>query len=211
MIPSDSIPGPAYRILTPSLVIRCLEPTDASMLNLAVAQSLNHLLPWMPWAKQEPVDLQERIQYLRKCRGKFDLDNDFTYGVFNPDETQFLGGTGLHTHPGEGAREIGYWIHKDYINQGLATEVSAALTKVAFEVVHVSRVEIHCDPKNVRSASVPRKLGYVHEATLHNRNKDSDGNLRDSMIWTIFTENYPTSLSAKAQIEAYDVLGRQIL
>jgi RimJ/RimL family protein N-acetyltransferase len=99
---------------------------------------------------------------LHKCRGKFDLGNDFVYGIFNPDETQFLGGTGLHTRPGEGAREIGYWIHKAYINQGLATEVSAALTRVAFEIEHVSRVGIHCDPKNVLSASVPIKLGYIH-------------------------------------------------
>jgi RimJ/RimL family protein N-acetyltransferase len=211
MIASDPVPGPAYRVLTPRLVIRCLEPTDVTMLSLAVEQSLDHLLPWMSWVKQEPIEFQERIQYLRKCRGKFDLGNDFVYGIFNPDETQFLGGTGLHTRPGEGAREIGYWIHKAYINQGLATEVSAALTRVAFEIEHVSRVEIHCDPKNVRSASVPRKLGYIHEATLHNRIEDSDGNLRDSMIWTMFSENYPTSSSAKAQIEAYDVLGRRIL
>mgnify|MGYP006158626091 CR=1 FL=1 len=33
----------------------------------------------------------------------------------------------------------------------------------------IDRVEIHCDPANVRSASVPRKLGFRHEATLHRR------------------------------------------
>src|SRR4030065_2338912 len=206
---SDPIIGPAYRILSPRLVIRCLEPKDATMLRLAVKQSLEHLLPWMPWSKAEPIEFQERIQYLRKCRGKFDLGQDFTYGVFNPEESIFLGGTGLHTRLGEGAREIGYWIHTDYINQVRATEASASLTKVAFEVEHVSRVEIPCDPRNIRSASVPRKLGYIHEATLHNRIEDSPGNLRDSMIWTIFTEDYPTSPSAKTPIKAYDVIGRR--
>ena len=53
--------------------------------------------------------------------------------------------------------------------QGLATEVSAALTRVAFEIDQVDRVEIHCEPQNVRSAAVPRKLGYQHEATLARR------------------------------------------
>ena len=206
-----SIPGPAYRILTPRLVIRCLEPTDASLLSLGVEQNLEHLLPWLSWATREPVDFQERIQYLRKCRGKFDMGIDFVYGVFNPDETQFMGGTGLHTRLGEGGREIGYWIHKDHINQGLATEVSAALTRVAFEVEKVSRVEIHCDPRNVRSASVPRKLGFTHEATLHNRVEGSDGHLRDAMIWTLFAENYTSSLSSNAQIEAFGVLGRRLI
>jgi RimJ/RimL family protein N-acetyltransferase len=122
-----------------------------------------------------------------------------------------LGVTRLHTHLGNGAWEIGYWIHIDHINQGLATESSAALTKVVFEINHASRVEIHCDPKNVRSASIPRKLGYIHEATLHNRVEDSNGNPRDSMIWTVFSESYPASPVAKAQIEAYDVIGRRII
>ena len=211
MTTSKSIPGPAYRIHTPRLILRCMEPKDVTMLEIAVEQSLEHLLPWMPWAKREPLQLQERIELLRQWRGNFDLGLDFGYGIFNPAKTSLLGACGLHTRLGEGAREIGYWIHKDHINQGLANESSAALTKVAFEVDLVKRVEIHCDPKNVHSASIPRKLGFIHEATLHNRVQDSNGDLRDSMIWTLFSENYPASPAAESQIEAYDVLGRRIL
>ena len=211
MISAESIPGPAYRIITSRLVIRCAEPKDATQLDVAIRQSLDHLLPWMVWAKREPVSLQERIDYLRKVHGNFDLGIDFGYLIFNLSEAILLGGTGLHTRLGQGAREIGYWIHKDYINQGYATEVSAALTKVAYEIDHVKRVEIHCDPKNTHSASVPNKLGFIHEATLHNRLEDSAGNLRDSMIWTLFEENYPTSLAARADIQAFDVIGRRII
>ncbi len=61
------------------------------------------------------------------------------------------------------------------------------------------------------SASVPKKLGFIHEATLHNRNENTAGNLRDSMIWTLFEENYPTSLAAQADIQAYDVIERRII
>lgn len=211
MIPYESIPGPAYRIHTLRLIIRCLEPKDINMLTLAVEQSLEHLLPWAPWTKQEPLPFQERLELLRRWRGNFDLGADFEYGIFDPSESILLGVTRLHTSLGIRAREIGYWIHKDHITQGLATESTAALTKVVFEIDHINRVEIHCNPKNVRSASIPRKLGYIHEATLHNRVEDSNGKLRDSMIWTLFAENYPSSPSAKAQIEAYDVLGRRIL
>ena len=211
MISSESIPGPAYRIITPQLVIRCPEPTDATALDLAIRQSLDYLLPWLLWAKQEPVSLQERIEFLRKVHGNFELGVDFGYVIFNPSETLLLGGTGLHTRLGQGAREIRYWIHKEHINHGYATAVSAALTKVAFEVDQVKRVEIHCDLKNIRSASIPRKLGFIHEATLHNRVEDVFGNLRDTMVWTLFEENYPTSLAAQANIQAFDVIGRRII
>jgi RimJ/RimL family protein N-acetyltransferase len=207
---SASVPGPAYRIQTQRLIIRCWQPSDAALLKAAIEESLDHLRPWMPWAQDEPQELQDRVGWLRRARGKFDMDRDFVYGIFSPDESQVLGGTGLHTRVGESAREIGYWIHQDYINQGLATETAAALTKVAFEVDEVNRVEIHCDPQNVRSAAIPRKLGFVHEATLRQRVADADGERRDTMIWTLFADEYPTSPAASAEIEAFDAIGQRI-
>ena len=142
---------------------------------------------------------------------QFDQDEDYVYGVFSPDQSAVLGSSGLHTRVGKDAREIGYWIHADHINQGLATEVSAALAKVAFEVDKVQRIEIHCDPRNDRSAAVPRKLGFTHEATLRQRTQSVEGELVDAMIWTLLADDYPTSPAAKTPIEAFDVIGRRVL
>ncbi len=211
MTQSESIPGPAYRLITSRLVIRCMQPADAPLQAVAIEQSLEHLLPWAPWAKQEPLTLQSRIELLRKWRGDFDLDVDFEYGLFNPSEGLLLGCARLNPHHSTEMREIGYWIHKDHINQGLATEAAAALIRVAFEIDQVQRVEIHCNPKNVRSAAVARKLGFIHEATLHNRAMDTNGNLRDAMIWTLFAGDYPSSPAAKSAIQAFDAIGRRMI
>ncbi len=211
MPPAPAYPGPAYRIETQRLVIRCYQPADASLLLASLTESLEHLRPWMVWVANEPEELDEKVKKLRRCRARFDMDEDFIYGIFSADETRQLGGTGLHTRIGDEALEIGYWIHADYINQGLATETSAALTRVAFEVNGVSRVEIHCAPENVRSAAVPRKLGYIHEATLKARIHRSQGGLGSSMIWTLFAEDYPNSPAASAQIKAFDALNRRII
>jgi RimJ/RimL family protein N-acetyltransferase len=108
-------------------------------------------------------------------------------------------------------REIGYWVHKEHTNQGLATEVSAALTQVAMVIDQVQRVEIHCDPCNTASAAVPRKLGFTHEATLRYRTVSPTGELRDSMVWTLLAAEYPRSPSAKQAIEAYDACGQRLI
>lgn len=205
------MPGPAYRIQTPRLVLRCWDPADAPLLLEAITASLEHLRPWMPWAHQEPTSVEAKAERLRRFRADFDLDRDFVYGIFSPDEQRVLGGTGLHTRAGEGAREIGYWIHADHIGQGYATEVTAALTRVAFEVDQVRRVEIHCDPENGRSAAVPRRLGYTYEATLRQRLLTDDGSPRDTMIWSLLREEYPQTPAAAAEITALDVLGRRLL
>ena len=203
--------GPAYRVESERLVIRCWQPQDAKLIKDAVDVSREHLRKWMPWADREPEPLAQVIKRLRQFRAMFDLDKDYVYAIFNRDETQVLGGSGLHTRAGENAREIGYWIHTDHINRGYATEVSAALTKVAFEIDHMDRVDIHCSPLNLASTSVPRKLGYVHEATLRRRGPIKDGQPVDSMIWSMHADDYPDSKPSLATVLAFDACGERVL
>jgi RimJ/RimL family protein N-acetyltransferase len=179
-------------------------------LKAAIDASLDHLREWLPWAHQEPEDLELKIERLRQFRGMFDLGQDFIYGIFNPEETEVVGGTGLHMRAGAGAREIGYWIHKGRIAQGFASEATAALAKVAFTIDDVRRLEIHCDPANLRSLAIPRKLGFRHEGTLRARITTPDGQPRDTMIWTLLAEEFGASPAAHADIEAFDVMGRRI-
>lgn len=164
----------------------------------------------MPWISQEPESVEAKAQRLRTFRGQFDLDQDFFFGIFNLEENQVVGATGLHNRVGEGAREIGYWIHKDYLNLGYATETAQALTKVGFEIEGLDRIEIRCDPENTRSRKVPAKLGYTHEATLKKRDVDIDGKPRDVMIWTLFKEDYFKHPFNLFSIEAFDVVDQLI-
>jgi len=203
--------GPAYRIESERLVIRCYDPKDALYLQEAVQESVEHLRPWMPWVKDEPEELKVKIERLRVFRADFDLSKNYVYGVFDPNETELVGGTGLHPRVGSNAFEIGYWIHVNHVNKGYATEISAALTKIAFEIEHVNRVEIHCEPNNIRSAAIPKKLGYVYEATLRNRCENIEGELIDSMIWSLLKDDYLKSPAIKAKIIAYDVFGNLII
>lgn len=202
---------PAYRIQTQRLVMRCWNPTDAPLLATAIVESLDHLRPWVPWAHDEPQDLQQKVNLLRRFRAEFDRDENFVYGIFSQDESLVIGGTGLHPRVGNDAIEIGYWIHANHINQGYATEVAAALTKIAFEVNGVKRVEIHCDPRNTNSMAIPRKLGFVHDGTLRKRVDDHEGQKQDQMIWSLLLEEYPTSQAVRAQIAAFDAMEQKIL
>jgi len=191
-------------------VLRCWQPGDAAPLKKAIDGCLEYLREWMPWAHEEPVSLEEKIEFLRRKRGQFDLGQDFGYGIFDRQETEVLGAIGLHPRVGPDAREIGYWIRQDQVGRGLATESAAALTRVAFAIDGVKRTEIHCDPANGASVAVARKLGYRHEATLGQRFPMPDGHLRDTMLWTMFAADFPDSRAAAVKVEAFDVVGRPL-
>ena len=208
---SDSkVANPVYRIETARLVARCYQPSDATLLADSVRDSVEHLKPWMPWAHNEPEPFEQKAKRVVEFRGKFDLQQDYIYGIFNREETRLLGGTGLHTRLGERELEIGYWIHKDFVNQGLVTESTAALIKVAFEVIHIHRIEIHCDPRNTASAAVPRKLGFTPEGTLRAKTSFLDG-WSEWMIWGLLESEYPNTPAVKAEIKAFDAGGNALL
>lgn len=203
---------PPYRIRTERLVLRCWDPRDAPRMKEAVDSSLEHLRPWMPWALHEPQPLEQKVQLLRQFRSDFDRGEDFVYGIFGPDESQVVGGSGLHTRAGPDAFEIGYWIRADRIGEGLATEAAAALTRVGLEVGGADRIEIRVDPSNTRSAAIPRKLGFREEATLRRRLPAFGGQgLRDVTIFTLFRGELERTPVAGAAVEAYDAAGARLL
>ena len=203
---NDRIP---YRIeVDGGPVIRCWDPRDAALLKDAVDSSLEHLRAWMPWAYHEPQDIDAKAALLRLFRGKFDLAQDFVFGIFSADETRVLGGTGLHTRAGDGALEIGYWVRADAVRQGIATTVAGALTRVGIELAGADRIEIHVDIENEVSSRVPRRLGYREEGVLRRRLPTHDGSpQRDALIFSLFAEDLAGSPAADVGYAAFDCRG----
>ena len=205
----DGPPAP-YRIETERLVIRCWEPADAPLLKDALDSSLEHLRPFMDWAHDEPEPVEAKVERLRAFRALYDTGETFIMGIFDRSETEVLGGTGLHARIGPGGLEIGYWIRASATRQGIATESSAALTRVGFEVCEADRIEIRIEPRNEASFGIPRKLGFLEEATLRRRLPGrAGGPLRDMTIFTMFREDFDASLAPG--LRAFDAVGRQLV
>jgi RimJ/RimL family protein N-acetyltransferase len=203
-------PPAPYRIETERLVIRCYEPADAPLLKDAIDSSREHLRPWMPWADSEPQTLDEQTELLRGFRSAFDAGENFVHGIFSRDETQVLGGTGLHPRIDPGGLEIGYWVRASWTRRGVVTESTAALTRVGFEVCGADRIEIRIEPGNEASFGVPRKLGFVEEATLRRRLPGREGGpLRDVTIFTMFREDFDPATAP--DLRAFDARGEQLI
>ncbi len=192
-------------------VIRCWHPEDAPLLKEAVDSSLEHLRAWMPWAYGEPQELGQKAELLRRFRGNFDLGQDFIMGIFSADESEVLGGTGLHPRVGPDAFEIGYWVRVDRVGQGIATKTAAALTQVGIGLAGVDRIEIRVDPDNELSCRIPRSLGFTEEGTLRRRLPDpAGGPRRDAVVFSLLREELPSSPAALVRLAAFDGRGTVI-
>jgi RimJ/RimL family protein N-acetyltransferase len=150
---------PSDHIDAPPLVLRPYRDDDVQALSRAIAQSIEHLRPWMGWAALEPLPIAERAALVRSFMHKREEGEDFIYGMFL--DGAVVGGCGLHRRLGPDALEIGYWVHVACVGRGFATIAAAGLVDAAFALPEIERVEIHHDKANAASRRVPEKLGFT--------------------------------------------------
>ena len=148
---------PFQRLTTRRLVMRLWQPADEPLFVEAVAESLEPLRTWLPWAR---APLEAHWHEMEKFLARPESASDLIYGVFDSVESRVLGGVGIHLRNGDDDREIGYWLRADAVGLGYMSEAVAALTDEIFKTLPVSTVTIVCDPLNIRSASVPARLGF---------------------------------------------------
>ena len=203
--------GPAYRIETDRLEMRCWRPKDAPELRKLLDESDSHLRPHIPFMKHEPRSLEQTTHWLREMRASFDQDRHYRYGIFLKGSSHTLiGEIMVLDRENIGQREMGYWLGKQFCGQGYMVEAAAALTKTTLEIDQSSRVEIHCDETNHSSAAVAQKLMYVHEGTLKERANRSDGTFGNLMIWTMFKEDFRKSAAHGTECRAWDCMDQEI-
>jgi RimJ/RimL family protein N-acetyltransferase len=149
--------APERIVLDGGLVLRRWRSADARALTLAVAESFEHLRPWMPWVTAPR--LEEERAVLVKWEEEWDAGGELQYGLFLGPLA--VGSIGLIPRIGPGGLEIGYWVHAGHTRRGYATSAAAALTSMAFTLPGIEVVEIHHDRANLASEGVPRKLGFT--------------------------------------------------
>jgi RimJ/RimL family protein N-acetyltransferase len=142
-----------------ALELRPWVEDDAPALGQAIAESADHLRPWMAWIADEPLGDAARRLWIRRTAEQRAGGGDDVFGIWM--DGKVVGGCGFHRRIGPGGLEIGYWVHAGYLRRGVATEAVRQLCERAFATPSIDRVEIHHDRANVASGAVPAGLGFT--------------------------------------------------
>jgi RimJ/RimL family protein N-acetyltransferase len=182
-----------YRTLIPlfeelrseRIIVRPYRETDAQSLFEAVAESRDHLRPWLPFADEHQT-VEDSQDWIIHQVANWVLREDMMPGIWEAATGRFLGGSGLYPRNWETRYfEIGYWLRASATGHGYITEAVQLLSDYAFSALAATRVEIRCDERNVRSAAVAQRLGFVQEARLRNEQLAADGVLRNTLIFAL--------------------------
>ena len=179
----DQLPG--ERVL-----VRPYRAGDGAALWEAVTESREHILPWLPWGGTHRTPAESEA-FVRKWQANWLLREDLILGIWERATGHYLGGSGLHRIQWDvPSFEIGYWLRRTAEGHGYMTEAVQLLCQLAFETLAANRVFIRVASGNHRSAAIPRRLGFVHEATLRNDTRDASGELRDMLVFAMTPQDY---------------------
>ena len=171
------------------VAIRLYREEDAQALFEAVAESRDHIRPWLPFADAHQT-IEESRDWIIQQQANFLLRESMSYGLWDTTSGRFVGGSGLHPRNWDiGYFEIGYWLRASATGRGYITETVKLCTNYLFTHLHANRVEIRCDAKNERSAAVPRRLGFVQEGLKRNDMQNTAGELRSTLIFAMTPED----------------------
>ncbi len=171
------------------VIVRPYHQEDAQALYEAVAESRDHIRPWMPFA-DEHQSVEESLDWIIHQEANWLLRKNLPLSIRERAGGRFLGGTGVHIHSWETRYfEIGYWLRASATGHGYMTEAVRLVTDYLFNGLAATRVEIRCDERNHASAAIARRLGYVQEGRLRNHLPASDGTLRTTLVFSLIPED----------------------
>ncbi|WP_211748443.1 GNAT family N-acetyltransferase [Paenibacillus sp. Marseille-Q4541] len=169
---------------SPRLIIRAPLYGDGAASYEAVQESMEELRPWMPFANDSLTAENSEIN-IREAYLKFLERTDLRLLLFSKENGQFVGSSGLHRIDWDVRKfEIGYWLRSSYAGQGYMTEAVEAVTNYAIHELAANRIEIRCDARNVKSAKVAERNGFVLEGILRGDSLDVNHQLSDTMVFS---------------------------
>ncbi len=169
---------------TERLLIRSPMPGDGPELYAAVRESMEDLLPWMPWPAEHRT-VEDSEASARDAQVRFLERTELRMHLWLKGTETLVGSSGLHRIDwGVPKFEIGYWCRTGMTGRGYVTEAVRGIAAFAFDVLGAQRVEIRCDPLNRPSARVAELAGFRLEGELRNDARGTDGNLRNTLVFS---------------------------
>ena len=111
------------------------------------------------------AEMRDPIEMVRRTRREFRADAHLSLSVILSSTSACIGRVGLRglDWKWKKVESLSYWLDPRYWNQGLTTEASWILCKLAFDWLGMRRIGSQALDGNPASQAVLRRLGFVEE------------------------------------------------
>jgi [ribosomal protein S5]-alanine N-acetyltransferase len=179
-----SLPTPTLH--TAGLRLRGFTDADADAL-FALHSNAYVLRYWdaPPWSERLRAEL-----FITACRQMAEEGTGARLAMHRASDEVFIGWCGLtRWNPDYHSASLGYCLAEAAWGHGYATEAANALLQWGFDTLDLNRVQAETDTRNVASARVLEKLGFVREGTLR-EDCVVNGDVSDSWVYGLLRREW---------------------
>ena len=164
---------------------------DADADGLFALHSNAHVLRYWdspPWRERGRAQ-----RFIAACRQQAEEGTGARLAVDRAGDGTFIGWCSLNRwNPDYRSASLGYCFDDAAWGHGYATEAARVLLRWAFGALDLNRVQAETDTRNVASARVLEKLGFVREGTLR-EDCVVNGEVSDSWVYGLIRREWPPS------------------
>ncbi len=156
-----TIPELAELAIRPGVIARPLTLSDAPAMHALIVENRAHLDRWLRWSG--PLLSEDDVSgFIAMFEDKQREGKGFHLGIWM--DGAFAGGVVCWRTDWQNRNaEIGYWLGRNFLKRGLATEASLAVTSFLFDNARLHRLEMQCGVENRASRAVAERCGFVEE------------------------------------------------
>jgi ribosomal-protein-alanine N-acetyltransferase len=162
--------------------------TDADADALFALHSDAHVLRY--WDSPPWTDPARAQRFIAACRQLAEEGSGTRLALERASDASFLGWCTLSRwNPDYRSASMGYCLTRAAWGQGYATEAARSVLGWAFDTLDLNRVQAETDTRNVTSARVLEKLGFVREGTLR-EDCVVNGDVSDSWVYGLLRREW---------------------
>jgi len=183
------------------VVLLRVRASDAADLFEALEVSRERLSPWLHFP--DPLTTVEATRdWLIHLESRWLLRQALSFAIRHGETHEYLGGIELHTIMWDRRFfALGYWLRSGAEGHGYMSESVQILTDYAFSALEANKVSLRCDARNIRSAAVAERLGFVREAKLRSEAITKDGLPADELQYGLTRDDsrWPSASSDRLE------------
>lgn len=111
----------------------------------------------------------------------------------------------LNMSPGQSRAELGYWVGKEYWNNGFASEAARSMMEYGFQILKLHRIFAGCLRGNKPSARVMEKIGMVYEG-CRREHECREGHFEDILTYGILCAEWNSLQTTGSALQTHSPL-----
>jgi RimJ/RimL family protein N-acetyltransferase len=151
-------------ILTERLSLRWYTLDSASELFHLVERNRTKLQTSFSPMAEKLTRLHNVVEFISDSKLLWDQGSIFQYGIHRRLDDRLIGQIKVkNIDAAQSTIELSYFIDKDWLHQGFASESVLAIVRLAFLKLQFSKINIRVIASNIESLNMAHKLGFAEE------------------------------------------------